>query len=191
MIFSGLWNLHIVTLLVMLSRSTASGHDDYVRPVTYTCRSLSDNGGGHVVLEDEDECVLDSATSNNFSDCPPDSHLKRRQSSEDFLEMQAARQADQQCRRYCQHQYDDFSSSPDPFDDEYDEEAGVDDDEEEEEEEEEDPLETARQETVHLWEEDNNVVICHHGHGGSEGGCDTFMTTTASAGSDDAVLYGR
>ena len=82
----------------------------------------------------------------------------RRQSSEDFLEMQAARYSHAaataaaqaghpsirtQCNRgqYCRPHYEDFSSSPDPYEDyedDYDEhEAMVD--------EVEDPLEMARQ----------------------------------------------
>ena len=55
----------------------------------------------------------------------------------------AARRAQSQCNRghYCQHRYEDFSSSPDPYEDydedEYEHEAMVD--------EVEDPLEMARQ----------------------------------------------
>ena len=153
----------------MLARSTSSssGQDDYVRPVTYTCRSLDE-----IRHQNQSECVLDSLTSNHFSS-GEESNLKRRQSSEDFLEMQAARN----CRQYCRHRYDDFSSSPDPYEDEN--EAMVDEDE--------DPLEMARQGTVHLWEnEGQNVVICH-------GISDAYLRTAASplgsGASDDAVLY--
>ena len=89
----------------MLARSTIgsgnfNGHiDDYVRPVTYTCRSLDEvrlhsgntnSSGGAVITSQDDCCVLDSLTSNHFSS-GEESNLKRRQSSEDFLEMQAAR----------------------------------------------------------------------------------------------------
>ena len=88
----------------MLARSTSGSSfgaqiDDYVRPVTYTCRSLDEvhlhsgninSSGGAVILSQDDCCVLDSLTSNHFSS-GEESNLKRRQSSEDFLEMQAAR----------------------------------------------------------------------------------------------------
>ena len=87
-----MWNLHVVTLLIMLARNTKSGgslHEDYVRPVTYTCRSLDND-----LIQDADEEMLDSLT--HFSD-RPESNLKRRQSSEDFLEMQAAREYQQYC----------------------------------------------------------------------------------------------
>ena len=166
----GLWNLHIITLLLMLARSTSGSSfgaqiDDYVRPVTYTCRSLDEvhlqhsgninSSGGGVILSQDDCCVLDSLNSNHFSSGEESNMKMRRQSSEDFLEMQAARYSHAaataaqghpsirtQCNRgqYCRHRYEDFSSSPDyeDYEDEYDEhEAMVD--------EVEDPLEMARQ----------------------------------------------
>lgn len=182
---TGLWNLYIVTLLLMLARSTsgssasglstAGGNENYrVQPVAYTCRSLDIDFHQNAVYSDG-ECVLDSLTSNHFSS-GEESNLKRRQSSEDFLEMQAARRRRQGASDYYHHHYDEFS---DDFDD--DEEAMVD---------EEDPLEMARQGTVHLWE--NEEVICH-------GISDAFIATISSnsspneelggRASDDAVLY--
>jgi len=221
---NGLWNLHIITLLLMLARSTIgsgnfNGHiDDYVRPVTYTCRSLDEvrlhsantnSSGGAVILSQDDCCVLDSLTSNHFSS-GEESNLKRRQSSEDFLEMQAARhsnavsaavaarRAQSQCNRghYCQHRYEDFSSSPDPYEDydeDYEHEAMVD--------EVEDPLEMARQGTVHLWEHEgsDNIAICHgissdaflrgRTTGTSSEAATASPIMAASGTSDDAVLY--
>ncbi len=133
---NGLWNLHIVTLLLMLARSTNnSGQSDTdysVRPVTYTCRSLDqvhlqDVAGGAPgqLLLSGDECVLDSLTSNHFSS--GESKMLRRQSSEDFLEMQAARG---HCRTQCRHYYvddddRDFSSASSPDDPYHDEIAGM------------------------------------------------------------------
>ena len=114
-------------------------------------------------------------TSNHFSS-GGESNLKRRQSSEDFLEMQAARENQyhiQHCHHFVQDQ--DCSSTPDPFE----EEAMVDDY---------DPLEMARQGTVHIWEND---VICH-------GLSDDFLRIAGNMSpaespnlgtSDDAVLY--
>ena len=182
----GMWNLHVMTLLIMLARNTKSGgsfQEDYVRPVTYTCRSLDDDNDHETEEDNNDNNVLLDSLTHYSSDHQgqqgqrPDSNLKRRQSSEDFLEMQAAREFQQYCMEhpdlmynqhprydhdhYSQHQYhfddhhvhhhqhdshvtnryhdegnssryDDFSSSPDPFE----EEAMVDD---------EDPLEIARQ----------------------------------------------
>ena len=179
-----MWNLHVMTLLIMLARNTKSGgsfQEDYVRPVTYTCRSLDDDNDHETEEDNNDNNVLLYSLTHYSSDHQgqqgqrPDSNLKRRQSSEDFLEMQAAREFQQYCMEhpdlmynqhprydhdhYSQHQYhfddhhvhhhdshvtnrfhdegnssryDDFSSSPDPFE----EEAMVDD---------EDPLEIARQ----------------------------------------------
>ena len=92
-IFSGMWNLHVITLLIMLARNTKSGgslQEDYVRPVTYTCRSLD-----HEI--DNDDEVLDSLNHFSRPDSGAGSQLKRRQSSEDFLEMQAAREYQQYC----------------------------------------------------------------------------------------------
>ena len=212
----------------MLARSTSGNSlgaqiDDYVRPVTYTCRSLdevhfhgghrqissdlNDSSRGNVIASD-DCCVLDSLNSNHFSSGEESNMKLRRQSSEDFLEMQAARQnavsgqrGVTQCNRgqYCQHRYEDFSSSPDPYDD-YDEdvyehEAMVDEIG--------DPLEMARQGTVHLWEDEdhhNSIAICH---GGAISSDQAFLRTAtsseaattaspemgASGISDDAVLY--
>ena len=92
-LFSGMWNLHVITLLIMLARNTKSGgslQEDYVRPVTYTCRSLD-----HEI--DNDDEVLDSLNHFSRPDSGAGSQLKRRQSSEDFLEMQAAREYQQYC----------------------------------------------------------------------------------------------
>merc|ERR1711902_54654 len=107
----------------MGARNTKSGgslQEDYVRPVTYTCRSLD-----HEI--DNDDEVLDSLNHFSRPDSGAGSQLKRRQSSEDFLEMQAAREYQQYCMDHpdlmYHHRYDDFSSSPDP----YEEEAMVDD----------------------------------------------------------------
>lgn len=153
--------------------STAGGQDpsDYrVQPVTYTCRSLDIDFHQHhnVAVYSDGECVLDSLTSNHFSS-GEESNLKRRQSSEDFLEMQAARR--QRHHDYCH--YDEFS------DDDYDEEAMVD---------EEDPLEMARQGTVHLWE--NEEVVCHGSISDAFIAISSNSSPTGGAGaSDDAVLY--
>ena len=112
-----MWNLHVMTLLIMLARNTKSGgsfQEDYVRPVTYTCRSLDND----LETEDNNDNVLDSLT--HFSDHEgqqgqggqnqqrPDSNLKRRQSSEDFLEMQAAREFQQ----YCMEHHPDLMYNP-------------------------------------------------------------------------------
>ena len=61
-----------------------------MRPVTYTCRSLD-----HEI--DNDDEVLDSLNHFSRPDSGAGSQLKRRQSSEDFLEMQAAREYQQYC----------------------------------------------------------------------------------------------
>jgi len=216
---NGLWNLHIITLLLMLARSTSGSSfgaqiDDYVRPVTYTCRSLDEvhlqhsgninSSGGGVILSQDDCCVLDSLNSNHFSSGEESNMKMRRQSSEDFLEMQAARYSHAaataaqghpsirtQCNRgqYCRHRYEDFSSSPDyeDYEDEYDEhEAMVD--------EVEDPLEMARQGTVHLWENEgsNNVAICQSNISDAflRPGTSSVSPVMVAAGtSDDTVLY--
>ena len=115
-----MWNLHVMTLLIMLARNTKSGgsfQEDYVRPVTYTCRSLDNDL--ETEEDDNNDNVLDSLT--HFSDHHegqgggqgqqqrPDSNLKRRQSSEDFLEMQAAREFQQYCMEHPDLMYNDHS----------------------------------------------------------------------------------
>ena len=162
---------------------------DYIRPpISYTCHSLDDFRLQQVVCSEvpnqHHECVLDSLTSNHFSS-GGESNLKRRQSSEDFLEMHAARnyqmiQEAQYCHHFCTQ--NDFSAS----EAEDGVEAMVDED---------DPLEIARQGTVHIWENveavEQNAVICH-------GLSDDFLRTVSpSSGplleslgtSDDPVLY--
>ena len=119
------------------------------------------------------------------------SNLKRRQSSEDFLEMQAARDY---CRHYCNssrngqyyssHRYEDFSaSSPDYEYEEEGNEAMVD---------EEDPLEMARQGTVHLWEHSDSQRLAYlsdaYIHSASSANAVAFSAVGTSE-SDDAVLY--
>ena len=142
------------------------------------------------------ECVLDSLTSNHFSS-DGSSNLKRRQSSEDFLELERAREY---CRHHCGprggggqyyngHRYEDFSASSPDY--EYGEEAAegneamVDED---------DPLEMARQGTVHLWENSGSSIraFCNFSddafiHSNSHSAA--AMAFTATSESDDAVLY--
>ena len=77
-----MWNLHIIALLIMLSRGPRNPHE-YVLPVGYNhaCSSVDQNGHHSVpcdgCLQAEYQCRL--------------SHNHRRQSSEDFLDYQQAR----------------------------------------------------------------------------------------------------
>lgn len=162
----------------MLARSTESRAPDeyYVRPISYN--ENIPKGPNIEGLEDSDECVLESLTSNHYHQEMPTQNLRRRQSSEDFLDMRAAREADTAVK-YCRHNIvhndiccePEFSSSPDPYEDE-DAEALVD----------EDPLEVAKQESIHLWEND---------FGTSRATSDSLRVASASGSSTENVYNCR
>ena len=210
MYIAGLWNLYIVALLLMLSRSTnKDSNEDYVMPVTYYS-SQEENESSHHRLNGNggaaspNECVLDSLTSNHFSSDGSSNLKMRRQSSEDFLELERAREY---CRHHCgssrqyynngHHRYEDFSaSSPD-----YEYEGEVAEEGNEAMVDEDDPLEMARQGTVHLWEQNSEVgssspsrAFCNFSddafiNSNSHSAANAFVAFTATSESDDAVLY--
>ena len=178
----------------MLSRSTTTSNEDYVMPVTYYSSHEENESARLNGAASPNECVLDSLTSNHFSS-DGSSNLKRRQSSEDFLELERAREY---CRHHCGtrgqyyngHRYEDFSASSPDY--EYEEEgaegneAMVDED---------DPLEMARQGTVHLWENSDSSTraFCNFSddayiNSNSHSAAAMAFTATTSE-SDDAVLY--
>ena len=196
----------------MLSRSTnKDSNEDYVMPVTYYS-SQEENESSHHRLNGNggaaspNECVLDSLTSNHFSSDGSSNLKMRRQSSEDFLELERAREY---CRHHCgssrqyynngHHRYEDFSaSSPD-----YEYEGEVAEEGNEAMVDEDDPLEMARQGTVHLWEQNSEVgssspsrAFCNFSddafiNSNSHSAATAFVAFTATSESDDAVLYTR
>ena len=79
-----MWNLHVIALLIMLSRGPRNSHD-YVRAMGYhqhahACSSVDHNGHHSVPCED----CLQGGYHHQF-------HHQRRQSSEDFLDYHQTR----------------------------------------------------------------------------------------------------
>ena len=90
-----MWNLHIIALLIMLSRGPKSPHD-YVRPMVYNyrCSSIDQNGLHSIPCN---ECLQDGYQPHHHHYSDHHGHRgQRRQSSEDFFDYQRTRMLEEE-----------------------------------------------------------------------------------------------